>query len=76
MSGLAEKTGGDTIGLDDAGEGLRRMIERLRLRYSLYYAMPETKATEERKIKVELTGDAARRYRGAKVRARTGYQAK
>jgi hypothetical protein len=38
--------------------------------------MPETKATEERKIKVELTGDAARRYRGAKVRARTGYQAK
>lgn len=74
MSGLAEKTGGDAVRLEDAGEGLRQMIQRLRLRYSLYYAMPAHKVGEERKIKVELTGDAAQTYRGAKVRARSGYR--
>jgi len=73
MSGLSEKSGGDTIRPDDAGEGLRQMIQRLRRRYSLYYAMPDVKAGEQRRIKVELTGGAARIYRGAKVRARTGY---
>jgi VWFA-related protein len=74
MSGLAEKTGGDTIRLDDAGEGLRQMIQRLRLRYSLYYAMPAGGVGEERRIKVELTASAARQYRDAKVRARSGYR--
>jgi VWFA-related protein len=74
MSGLAEKTGGDTISMDDAGEGLRRMIERLRLRYSLYYAMPAGEPGKQRKIKVELTGEAARFYKDAKVRARSGYR--
>jgi VWFA-related protein len=74
MGGLAEKSGGDTIKMDDAGEGLRQMIQRLRLRYSLYYAMPEGKDGEERKVRVALTGEAGRRHRDAKVRARAGYR--
>ena len=74
INGLVEKTGGITISLDDAGEGLQQMIQRLRHRYSLYYAMPAGKPGEERKVKVELEGDAAARYRDAKVRARSGYR--
>jgi VWFA-related protein len=69
MTGIAEKTGGDAVKPDDAGEGLKQMIQRLRLRYSLYYAAPAARAGEERKIKVELTG-----HKGAKIRARSGYR--
>lgn len=74
MSGLAEKTGGDTLRFDDAGVGLRQTIRRLRLRYSLYYAMPPAKPGERRKIKVELTPGASRQFPGATVRARSGYE--
>jgi hypothetical protein len=49
------------------------MIQRLRQRYSLHYAMPEAKSGEQRKIKVELTGAAAKKYRNVKIRARAGY---
>jgi VWFA-related protein len=70
MTGIAEKTGGDTVKLDDAGEGLKQMIQRLRLRYSLYYAAPAAKAGEERKVKVDL----AKPRKGTKIRARSGYR--
>ncbi len=70
MAGIAEKTGGDTVKLDDAGEGLKQMIQRLRLRYSLYYAAPAANAGEVRKVKVEL----AKPRKGVKIRARSGYR--
>ena len=73
MSGIAEQSGGDMLKPDDAGVGFRVMIQRLRVRYSLHYAMPQAKPGEERKIRVELSKDAAQRYPGAKVRARSGY---
>ena len=69
----AEKTGGDVLKTGDAAEGLREMLHRLRTRYSLYYALPQGKAGEERKIRVQLAPDAAKRYPGAVVLARTGY---
>ena len=69
----AEKTGGDTLATQDAGEGLREMIHRLRSRYSLYYALPKGAPGAEKKIKVQLTPEAAKSYPGADVRARTGY---
>jgi VWFA-related protein len=69
----AAQTGGDTIDNADAGEGLRETMRRLRSRYSLYYAMPEGKPGEERKVRVELTPEAARSHPGAVVRARGGY---
>jgi len=73
ITGIAEKTGGDTLNVNDAGAGFREMIQRLRLRYSLHYAMPQAKLGEERRVRVELSPDAARRYPQAKVRARSGY---
>ena len=75
MREIAVKTGGDTLNTADAAEGLHEMIHRLRSRYSLYYVLPRGKAGEERKIKVQLTPDAARRFPGATVRARNGYVA-
>jgi hypothetical protein len=73
MGGISEDTGGDAARFDDAGDGLRQMVRRLRLRYSLAYPMPEGTPGQRRQIKVRLAGEAARRYRGARVRARTGY---
>jgi len=69
----AEQTGGDVLKTDDAADGLRQMMQRLRTRYSLYYALPRGRFGEERKIRVQLTNDAARRYPRAAVLARTGY---
>lgn len=73
MTGVAEKTGGDTIKADDEGDALRDSMRRIRLRYSLYYAMPPGNPGEQRQIKVELSPDALSRYPGARVRARQGY---
>ncbi len=74
MEGVAEKTGGDTIKADDPGQSFREMMHRIRLRYSLYYAMPAAKPGEERQVKIELSPDAQRRFPKARVRARKGYQ--
>ncbi len=69
----ADMTGGDTVNRDDAVEGLREIIRRIRLRYSLDYAMPQGRPGAERKISVKLTSGAARRYPRAQVKARRGY---
>ncbi len=69
----ADQTGGDTLETGEAAGGLQEMIRRLRSRYSLYYSMPEGKPGEWRRIRVQLTKQAAKRYLGATVRARTGY---
>jgi hypothetical protein len=69
----ADQTGGDILQTGDAVEGLREMMHRLRTRYSLYYALPQGKPGEERKIRIQLAPDAAKRHPGAVVRARTGY---
>lgn len=73
MGGVAEKTGGDVIKTGEPGEAFREMIERIRRRYSLYYEMPNGKAGESRHVKVELNGDAKKRYPTGAVRARKGY---
>jgi|SRR5579872_2297352 len=69
----AEMTGGDTLNSDDAVEGLREIIRRLRLRYSFEYAMPQGTPGEERKIQVKLVPPTAKRYPRAQLRARRGY---
>ncbi|HEY1757029.1 MAG TPA: hypothetical protein VGG72_16765 [Bryobacteraceae bacterium] len=69
----AGMTGGDILKTGDAVEALREMIRRLRSRYSLYYALPQGRPGEERKIRVLLTPEAAKRNPRAMVRARTGY---
>jgi len=73
MSGVAGKTGGEVL-RGDAGIQFTELMHRLRLRYSLYYAMPQGKPGEERSIRVTLTGQATNRNPQGRVRARTGYR--
>jgi VWFA-related protein len=75
MDGVADKTGGDTIKADDPGDAFRDAMRRIRLRYSLYYAMPAAQPGEQRQVKVELTADALRLHPTGRVRARRGYLA-
>jgi hypothetical protein len=48
-------------------------MHRIRIRYGLYYALPQAKPGTTRMVHVELTPEAARRYPKSRVRARTGY---
>ena len=73
MKGIAEKTGGDSIGSSDPGAAFPEAMRRIRTRYSLYYALPESKPGTTRAIHVDLTADALTRFPKAHVRARTGY---
>jgi VWFA-related protein len=73
MQGVAEKTGGDTLKADNPGEAFREVMRRIRLRYSLYYAMPQGKPGEQRQVRVELSGQALSRFPNGRVRARKGY---
>jgi len=70
---LAEKTGGSVIRANQAGEGFRQMIDRIRRRYSLHYALPVGNEGEHRKISVELDSAAKKRFPGARVYSRKGY---
>ena len=58
---------------EDVRDGFRESIQRLRQRYTLHYEMPIARPGEQRHVRVELIGDAARRHRGARISARTGY---
>lgn len=69
----AAQTGGDVLKTDDAMEAIHEVFERLRLRYSLFYALPKGKPGEERKIAVSLVTAAFKRYPRATIRARGGY---
>jgi VWFA-related protein len=43
MTGVAEKTGGETLTSDNPGPAFREMLHSIRHRYSLYYVMPRGK---------------------------------
>jgi len=73
MTSVVEETGGDLIKGRDPGADFENMIQRLRLRYMLVYALPKGKPGEQRKIKVELSDDAKKKNPQARVRARDGY---
>lgn len=73
MDDVAEQTGGDTLKADDPGESFREVMRRIRLRYHLYYSMPQGKTGELRQVRVELSPEALTRYPHGRVRARKGY---
>jgi VWFA-related protein len=73
MTGVAEKTGGETLASDDPGPAFREMMHRIRHRYSLYYVMPRGKPGERREVRIELSEEAQRRYPNGRVRTRKGY---
>ena len=72
MSGVAEKTGGEVL-QGDASVQFTELMHRLRLRYILYYAMPDGKPGEERHIQVTLSEEAKNRNPHGRIFARTGY---
>jgi hypothetical protein len=73
VKGITEKTGGDFIRSEDGGSAFQEAMRRIRSRYSLYYPLPQAKPGTTRKVHVELTPEAAKRYPKARVQARTGY---
>ena len=76
MKGIAAKTGGDAVRASDPASAFQEVMRRIRTRYALYYKMPEAKPGTSRKIRVELSPEAARLHPNARLRARTGYVAR
>jgi hypothetical protein len=72
MSGIPEKTGGEVLH-GNASVKFTELMHRLRLRYTLYYAMPHGEPGEERHIRVALSEEAKNRNPHGRVFARTGY---
>lgn len=70
---VAEQTGGETVKADPPGPAFREMLLRLRKRYTIYYPRPQGKSGQ-RKVTVDLSPAARRRYPDAIVLARKGYQ--
>ncbi|WP_321476978.1 VWA domain-containing protein [uncultured Paludibaculum sp.] len=69
---MAESTGGDVLSAAQPG-GLRPVLERSRLRYTLYYPQPPAPSGTFRRIRVELAPAVRLAHPDARVRARTGY---
>jgi len=72
---LAEKTGGEWVRAENAGDSFKDMVERIRSRYMLAYHAPEAQPGTFRHITVTLDDAAKRRYPNAVLRCRTGYYA-
>jgi VWFA-related protein len=70
---IAEETGGEAYRVDRADRAFPMMMERLRNRYGLVYKAPAAPPGQFRRIRVELSPDAKRKYSKATVRARSGY---
>jgi VWFA-related protein len=72
---LSEKTGGEAVKAEEAGRAFSEMIERIRTRYALHYRPPQARAGTFRRIRVDLSPEARRRFPNALVRHRSGYYA-
>jgi VWFA-related protein len=74
---IASETGGEAVRAGHAGASFRDMMESVRTRYSVQYAVPAGAAPGSyRRIRVELAPEARRRYPKAWIRARAGYVVK
>ncbi|MEP6716238.1 MAG: VWA domain-containing protein [Terriglobia bacterium] len=72
-SPLTDQTGGATILAGDPGPAFQDSVRRLRRRYTLYYPLPAAAPGAERHIEVTLSPEAAKRFPGSRIYARTGY---
>ncbi len=70
---LAEETGGEVLRTDKAGARFGELVERIRLRYTLGLKAAQSPAGTFRRLEVQLSADAQRRFPKAVVRARAGY---
>jgi VWFA-related protein len=72
---LTEKTGGEWVKAENAGDSFKDMIERIRSRYMLAYHAPGALPGTFRHITVTLDDSARKRYPGAELHSRSGYYA-
>jgi VWFA-related protein len=72
---LSEKTGGEWVKAENAGDSFKDMIERIRSRYMLAYHEPSSSRGMYRHITVRLDDSARKRYPGAELHSRSGYYA-
>ena len=72
---LAERTGGEWVKAENAGDSFKDMIERIRSRYMLAYHEPDASPGTFRHITVTLDDAARKRYPGAELHSRSGYYA-
>jgi VWFA-related protein len=72
---LTEKTGGEWVKAENAGDSFKEMIDRIRSRYMLAYHAPDAQAGTFRHITVTLDDAARKRYPGAELHSRSGYYA-
>jgi VWFA-related protein len=70
---LAAATGGESMDAGNIGQTFKKIVERIRTRYSLHYSPPSGQAGTYRKIQVELTPEARKRHPDAIIEARAGY---
>ncbi|HVV44909.1 MAG TPA: VWA domain-containing protein [Bryobacteraceae bacterium] len=70
---IVDETGGATIVAGNPGEAFQEAVHYLRSGYTLYYALPEAAPGSERRVRVELTPEAAGRLPDVRIRARSGY---
>jgi Ca-activated chloride channel family protein len=70
---FVQNTGGDVIADDDPANALRRIVRQIATRYNFQYSAPQAEPGAFRRIRVDLSPAAQRKYPGAVVQARTGY---
>lgn len=70
---IVDKTGGVTIVAGEPGAAFRDSVHYLRSGYTMYYALPAVTQGAERKLQVELSYEAAKRFPNVRIRARSGY---
>jgi VWFA-related protein len=71
---MVEETGGDLVRTKDAGNTFAELLQRLRLRYGLYYRLPEGASGTLRKVRVELSPEAQALHPGARIVVRQRYR--
>jgi VWFA-related protein len=73
VNAFARQTGGEAMNSTDVASAFKRIVERIRTRYTLEYSPPAGDAGSFRRIRVDLSPDARQRYPDAVIQARTGY---
>lgn len=62
MPKMTESTGGEAIRADQPGTAFEELMERVRRRYSILYALPKGAPEQQRTVRVELSEAARKQY--------------
>jgi VWFA-related protein len=73
---IVDETGGDLVRTAEVGNTFAELLQRLRLRYGLYYRLPEGASGALRRVKVALSSEAQSLHPGAHIVARQHYRAR